>query len=87
MCIIFLLIYFGLKFILKELGNKFIVDFLPKDLVYYIKNIKFIDLFLNNINSKGFSLFSLNRGLSNLFIKSLNYNSLVVIIIIIFLIF
>nr|YP_009391028.1 NADH dehydrogenase subunit 5 [Caenorhabditis doughertyi]ARV88293.1 NADH dehydrogenase subunit 5 [Caenorhabditis doughertyi] len=75
-----------LKMLFKELTYKFLVDYLAKNSIYKMKNLKFMDLFLNNINSKGYTLF-LGSGLfKNYYMKSLNFNSVVVLIFIFFMI-
>lgn len=76
-----------LKFLFKELTYKFLVDYFAKNRILKIKNFKFIDLFLNNINSKGFTFFNFLGLFKNNYLKSLNFNSIVVVIFIIFLIF
>lgn len=86
LCLIIFLCFLGLKFILKEITYKFLVDYLAKNRILKIKNLKFIDLFLNNINSKGFSLSINLRIINNIYIKNLNFNSLLVLVFFIFLI-
>ena len=81
---IIILAFFCGKFILKEFVYKFMVDFFAKDGVYGILNYKFCDLLLNNINSKGVTFFSFSRFLRNRYIKSLNFNSIVIILIVFF---
>jgi hypothetical protein len=81
---IFFVSYLGLKVILKELVYKFVVDFLPIVTVVYCKDYKFLDFFLNNTVSKGFSSFSVFTFLRNSFIKGLSFNSVVVIIMFLF---
>jgi len=85
--IIIFLSFLLIKLLFKELTYKFLVDYLAKNSILKIKNFKFIDLFLNNINSKGFSFFSNSGLINNIYLKSLNFNSVVVLIFIIFLIF
>lgn len=85
--IIIFLRFIGLKFLLKELTYKFLVDYLAKNSIYKIKNLKFMDLFLNNIISKGFSLSIFNGLFFSSYIKSLNFNSVVILIFFVFLIF
>lgn len=85
--LIIFLSYLGLKFILKELTYKFLVDYLAKNSILKIKNLKFIDQFLNKIVINGFRLVSLSSFFSNSYIKSLNFNSLIVLIFFVFLIF
>lgn len=82
---VFFIIFLSLKMLFKELVYKFLVDYLAKNRIYKIKNLKFIDLFLNNIISKGFTNLRLISSTNLIFIKRKNYNSLVIIMIVIFL--
>nr|YP_009390980.1 NADH dehydrogenase subunit 5 [Caenorhabditis remanei]ARV88233.1 NADH dehydrogenase subunit 5 [Caenorhabditis remanei] len=75
-----------LKMLFKELTYKFLVDYLAKNSIYKMKNLKFMDLFLNNINSKGYTLFLSSGLFKNYYLKSLNFNSVVVLIFIFFMI-
>lgn len=77
----------GFKIIYKEFVYKFLVDYLAKSRVYKIKNIKFIDLILNDIVLKGFSLFRNTRFSIILYIKNKKFNRVVGVIIIMFLLF
>nr|AET08628.1 NADH dehydrogenase subunit 5 [Contracaecum osculatum] len=79
-----LVAYLGLKFLLKEFVYKFVVDYLAKDFIYSLVNYKFFDLLLNNINSKGVTLFSLTGVLGNSYMKSLYFNSVVVVLMLFF---
>lgn len=82
--IIIFLSFLILKILFKELIYKFLVDYLAKNSIYKIKNLKFIDLFLNNINSKGYTLFLSSGIFKNYYLKRLNFNSVVVLIFIFF---
>lgn len=85
---LFIFVFFlGLKFFFYELLYKFSVDFLPKVSVYFMENFKFLDFFLLSTNSKGFSFFSLTGFLRNSFMKSLNFNSIVLLILFLFFLF
>nr|YP_009110120.1 NADH dehydrogenase subunit 5 [Caenorhabditis tropicalis]AIW58305.1 NADH dehydrogenase subunit 5 [Caenorhabditis tropicalis] len=75
-----------LKMLFKELTYKFLVDYLAKNSIYKVKNLKFMDLFLNNVNSKGYTLFLSTGILKNYYLKSLNFNSVVVLFFIFFMI-
>nr|BAV78685.1 NADH dehydrogenase subunit 5 [Steinernema litorale] len=81
MFIIFSVISFFIivKFVMKELTFKFVVDLLPKLSIYLSVDMKFVDYLLNSFNSKGFTSFSVFTFLGGGFMKSLNYNSIVVI--------
>nr|AJW75169.1 NADH dehydrogenase subunit 5 [Oscheius chongmingensis] len=79
------LAFVTLKVLFKELAYKFLVDYFAKNSILKMKNLKFMDLFLNNMNSKGFTTY-LNLGLfNNLYMKSLNFNSLLILVFFIFL--
>nr|YP_009550286.1 NADH dehydrogenase subunit 5 [Heterorhabditis indica]YP_817460.1 NADH dehydrogenase subunit 5 [Heterorhabditis bacteriophora]ABJ80704.1 NADH dehydrogenase subunit 5 [Heterorhabditis bacteriophora]AZU95945.1 NADH dehydrogenase subunit 5 [Heterorhabditis bacteriophora]QAA11090.1 NADH dehydrogenase subunit 5 [Heterorhabditis indica]QAA11102.1 NADH dehydrogenase subunit 5 [Heterorhabditis bacteriophora] len=82
--LILLLSFMSLKFLLKELTYKFLVDYLAKFSVLKLKNLKFMDLFLNGLNSKGFTMFMFSSLLSNNYMKSLNFNSAVILLFFIF---
>lgn len=61
----FLIVFFNVSLLLKVFKYKFFVDYLNKVFIYFCKDIKFIDLFLNASISKGFSVstfFSLKRN-------------------------
>nr|YP_010708749.1 NADH dehydrogenase subunit 5 [Cruznema tripartitum]WCR50916.1 NADH dehydrogenase subunit 5 [Cruznema tripartitum] len=73
------------KLLFKELTYKFLVDYLAKNSILKMKNFKFIDNYLNSmiqLLSKNLSFFSLS---SNYYMKSLNFNSVVFLTMMIFL--
>nr|ARV88281.1 NADH dehydrogenase subunit 5 [Caenorhabditis sp.] len=76
-----------LNILMKELKYKFLVDYLAKNSVMKMKNIKFMDMLLNKLNSSGYSSFNFTSFLSNMYMKSLNFNGLVVLIFFIFMIY
>nr|BAV82872.1 NADH dehydrogenase subunit 5 [Toxocara canis] len=76
--------FFCVKFLLKEYVYKFLCDLFVKDIVYFLKSYKFFDLFLNNINSKGVTFFSFQGFWGNSYMKSLNFNSVVIVLMLIF---
>ena len=82
--LILFLSFLSLKLLFKELTYKFLVDYLAKNRIYKIKNLKFIDLFLNNINSKGYRRFGYLSLLNNNYIKRLNFNSIIILIFVLF---
>lgn len=51
-----------------------------------MKNLKFMDLFLHNIISKGFSLSLVSGLFRGNYLKRFNYNSIVILVFMIFLI-
>uniref|UniRef100_UPI0030DF1D34 NADH dehydrogenase subunit 5 n=1 Tax=Porrocaecum reticulatum TaxID=2161849 RepID=UPI0030DF1D34 len=79
------LFFFTCKFLLKEFVYKFLSDYAAKAWIYGLKNYKFFDLLLNNVNSKGVTFFSFLGLWSNSYMKSLNFNSVVVVIMLFFL--
>nr|YP_010938382.1 NADH dehydrogenase subunit 5 [Toxocara apodemi]WLE72141.1 NADH dehydrogenase subunit 5 [Toxocara apodemi] len=76
--------FFCVKFLLKECAYKFLCDLFVSDLIYFLKSYKFFDLLLNNVNSKGVTFFSFSGFLGNSYMKSLNFNSVVIILMVIF---
>nr|YP_004123399.1 NADH dehydrogenase subunit 5 [Contracaecum rudolphii B Bullini et al., 1986]ACP30396.1 NADH dehydrogenase subunit 5 [Contracaecum rudolphii B Bullini et al., 1986] len=79
-----LLVYLGLKFLLKEFTYKFVVDFLAKDFIYGLVNYKFFDLMLNGLNSKGVGVVSVSSLLGNNYMKSFYFNSIVFLLMLFF---
>nr|YP_009162020.1 NADH dehydrogenase subunit 5 [Litoditis aff. marina PmIV]AKS28870.1 NADH dehydrogenase subunit 5 [Litoditis aff. marina PmIV] len=77
--------FLAVKMLFKELTYKFLVDYLAKNSVMKMKNLKFMDLFLNNLNSKGFSSFMYLSLFNNNYLKSLNFNSIIILVFFIFL--
>lgn len=82
--LIIALAFFCVKVLLKEFVYKFLVDLLAKESIYGLVNYKFFDLLLNNINSKGVTFFSFSGFLGNNYMKSLNFNSIIVVLILFF---
>ena len=82
--IIILLCYFSFKLLFKELAYKFLVDYFAKNVIYKMKNLKFID---NNLNKFGYMGFNLLGRLGTVFtgyISSFKYNNLVILIFLLF---
>lgn len=82
--LIIFLSFFCVKILLKEFVYKFLVDLFAKETIYGLVNYKFFDLLLNNINSKGVTFFSFSGFLSNSYIKRLNFNSIMVVLMLFF---
>lgn len=74
-----------LKYLMKEFVYKFLVDYLAKNRIYKVKNIKFVDLLLNNFISKGFRVRRRVGIYRNIIIKGKFYNSVVLLVIVLFL--
>nr|QXE43451.1 NADH dehydrogenase subunit 5 [Ophidascaris baylisi] len=84
---IFMMLFVGFfsgKLLLKEFVYKFLVDFFAKDFIYGLKNYKFFDLMLNNVNSKGVTFFSFSGFSNNSYMKNLHFNSVVIILMLFF---
>nr|AST14930.1 NADH dehydrogenase subunit 5 [Hammerschmidtiella sp. ZengetLiu-2016] len=85
---IFILLFLGficLKFMSGEMKYKFLADYDAKHSVFFISNGKSVDVFLEQMNIKGFSIFSFGGGLMNMMFKSLNFNMIMILVIFIFL--
>nr|YP_001700364.2 NADH dehydrogenase subunit 5 [Haemonchus contortus]ABY64771.2 NADH dehydrogenase subunit 5 [Haemonchus contortus] len=84
--IICLVSYFVYKMMFKELMYKFFVDYLAKNVIYKVKNMKFFDLNLNKLNFVNFFAFS---TFSNVFMKymgNFKYNNVIFLIFLIYLV-
>nr|YP_009024221.1 NADH dehydrogenase subunit 5 [Oesophagostomum asperum]AGL61163.1 NADH dehydrogenase subunit 5 [Oesophagostomum asperum] len=79
-----LLSYFGFKLLFKELTYKFLVDYLAKNVIYKIKNLKFMDNNLNKFGYMGFNMMSILSISSIKYMLSFNYNNLVILVFFIF---
>nr|YP_010878790.1 NADH dehydrogenase subunit 5 [Gnathostoma binucleatum]WHE41113.1 NADH dehydrogenase subunit 5 [Gnathostoma binucleatum] len=78
--VVCLLFFFVLKFLSKEMQYKFLVDYIVKLFISWVKSNKFVDLFLGGLNSKGYDFFLLS-GYGGLgLMKSFYYNSLVIVV-------
>ena len=76
--------YFIFKLLFKELVYKFLVDYLAKNVIYKLKNLKFMDNNLNKFGYMGFNfLGSLGIFFTN-YIVSFKYNNLIILIFFIF---
>nr|BAV82602.1 NADH dehydrogenase subunit 5 [Ancylostoma caninum] len=82
--LIILLSYFVFKLLFKELAYKFLVDYLAKNVIYKVKNFKFMD---NNLNKFGYMGFNFLGGFSTYFIGYMNsfkYNNLIILVFLLF---
>nr|CAD88801.1 NADH dehydrogenase subunit 5 [Necator americanus] len=76
--------YFVFKLLFKELVYKFLVDYLAKNVIYKLKNLKFMDNNLNKFGYMGFNfLGSLGMFFTN-YMVSFKYNNLIILMFIIF---
>lgn len=82
--LIIFLSFLSVKILFKELTYKFLVDYLAKNRILKMKNLKFMDLFLNNLNSKGYRRFLYLRLVNNNYIKRLNFNRVIILIFVVF---
>nr|YP_009024233.1 NADH dehydrogenase subunit 5 [Oesophagostomum columbianum]AGL61175.1 NADH dehydrogenase subunit 5 [Oesophagostomum columbianum] len=82
---ILFLCYFGFKLLFKELAYKFLVDYLAKNVIYKVKNLKFMD---NSLNKYGYMGFNMLGSLSYFFtsyMSSYKYNNLIILVFFLFL--
>nr|YP_008145675.1 NADH dehydrogenase subunit 5 [Ascaridia columbae]AGI96028.1 NADH dehydrogenase subunit 5 [Ascaridia columbae] len=77
-------IYFVIKILFKELAYKFLVDYFSKGFIYFLINLKFVDMFLGELNNKGFSNLMLGSSNFILMMKNLYFNSLVLVLFFVF---
>nr|YP_009240276.1 NADH dehydrogenase subunit 5 [Haemonchus placei]AMO01510.1 NADH dehydrogenase subunit 5 [Haemonchus placei]BAV82737.1 NADH dehydrogenase subunit 5 [Haemonchus placei] len=78
--------YFIFKLLFKELIYKFLVDYLAKNVIYKVKNVKFFDLNLNKLNFINFNTFG---TFGNVFLKymgNFKYNNVIFLIFLIYLV-
>nr|YP_009642627.1 NADH dehydrogenase subunit 5 [Heterakis dispar]QCI56233.1 NADH dehydrogenase subunit 5 [Heterakis dispar] len=78
--LILMFIYFVVKILMKELVYKFLVDYYAKGVIYFLKNFKFVDMFLGGLNDKGYDFLMLSGSNFMLIMKNLYYNSLILVV-------
>nr|YP_010519815.1 NADH dehydrogenase subunit 5 [Parazoniolaimus collaris]UXP34592.1 NADH dehydrogenase subunit 5 [Parazoniolaimus collaris] len=84
LAMIIILAYFGFKMLFKELAYKFLVDYFAKNVIYKVKNLKFMDNNLNKFGYMGFNLFG-SFGTTFLgYMSSFKYNNLVILVFFLF---
>lgn len=83
--LILIIVYFGYKLLFKELVYKFLVDYLAKNVIYKIKNLKFFDLGLNKFNYFGFNALRTLNYVFNYYISTFKHNNLIFLLFLIFL--
>nr|AQX44518.1 NADH dehydrogenase subunit 5 [Gnathostoma sp. MMS-2017] len=79
-----LMLFFVFKFLSKEVQYKFLVDYVVKLLVGRVKSNKFMDLFLSSLNNNGYDFFLFSSYGSLTFMKSFYYNSMVLVLFLLF---
>jgi len=79
-----LIVFFKVSLLLKEFKYKFFVDYLNKFFIYFCKDIKFMDLFLNSTISKSFR-FSIFFSLKRIYFLKRNIRNIFVLILLFFL--
>nr|AGY95421.1 NADH dehydrogenase subunit 5 [Hypodontus macropi] len=82
--LIVLLCYYSFKLLFSELSYKFLVDYLAKNIIYKVKNLKFMD---NNLNKFGYMGFNFFGGLGVLltgYLSSFKYNNLIILVFFLF---
>nr|AVV66505.1 NADH dehydrogenase subunit 5 [Cooperia oncophora] len=82
---IVILSYFVYKILFKEFIYKFLVDYLAKNVIYKVKNLKFLDLWLNKIGFYSFNWIGTLSNNFNYFMSTLKYNNVIFLIFLIFL--
>nr|YP_009243341.1 NADH dehydrogenase subunit 5 [Heterakis beramporia]AMR36308.1 NADH dehydrogenase subunit 5 [Heterakis beramporia] len=82
--LILFFIYFVVKFLLKEVVYKFLVDYFAKFFIYFMKNFKFVDMFLGGVNDKGYNFIMSGSSSFMLLMSNMYYNSLILVIFIVF---
>nr|YP_003434134.1 NADH dehydrogenase subunit 5 [Chabertia ovina]ACX85216.1 NADH dehydrogenase subunit 5 [Chabertia ovina] len=85
LAMILMLCFFSYKLLFKELVYKFLVDYLAKNVIYKVKNFKFMD---NNLNKFGYMSFNLLSVIATFFtgyLSSLKYNNLIILVFLVFL--
>lgn len=83
--IIIILRFIILKFLFKELIYKFLVDYLAKNVIYKLKDLKFIDISLNGLGYVGFNSFGSLSYVFRNYISTFRYNKIIFLIFFIFL--
>ena len=78
------MIFFIFKYLFVELKYKFLGDYDAKHSVVMLQNNKYFDMILDKFNLRGHRLLSFRRNLGRAVFESLDFN---VVLIIIFLIF
>nr|YP_010575572.1 NADH dehydrogenase subunit 5 [Varestrongylus eleguneniensis]UZM11412.1 NADH dehydrogenase subunit 5 [Varestrongylus eleguneniensis] len=86
MMMLIVLFFFLLKLILKELVYKFFVDYFSCYLLKFGKNYKWLDLGLMKIGNNFYYLFMMTGKMKGLYLNSLGFNSVVVLILLLFII-
>nr|YP_008963966.1 NADH dehydrogenase subunit 5 [Hypodontus macropi]AGY95409.1 NADH dehydrogenase subunit 5 [Hypodontus macropi] len=79
-----LLCYYSFKLLFKELIYKFLVDYLAKNVICKVKNLKFMD---NSLSKFGYMGFNFLESISIFFtgyMSSFKYNNLVVLVFLLF---
>lgn len=80
---LFIMSFFS-KFILSEFSTKFLVDYLPKALQNCLLNLKFKEFFYYNLSFKFINSLVSFRNLSSIFFYSNLYNSLIFLVLLLF---
>nr|YP_009445098.1 NADH dehydrogenase subunit 5 [Marshallagia marshalli]ATV81507.1 NADH dehydrogenase subunit 5 [Marshallagia marshalli] len=78
-------VYWVFKILIKELIYKFLVDYLAKNVIVKVKNLKFVDLWLNVTNYKGFNVLNLLSYVLNYYMSTFKHNNLIFLLFFIFL--
>lgn len=85
--VFFFVLYFFIKFLLTDITFKFLADYTPKFIILNFFDLKFMEYFFFNLRSFFISFFISFSSIFNLFFLSNYFNSLLIIVFIIFIIF
>nr|YP_009310870.1 NADH dehydrogenase subunit 5 [Triodontophorus serratus]AOT98904.1 NADH dehydrogenase subunit 5 [Triodontophorus serratus] len=83
--LIILFSYMIFKLLVKEFVYKFLVDYLAKNVIYKVKNFKFMDNNLNKFGYMGFNFLGLFGTLFTGYMSTFKYNNLVILMFFLFL--
>lgn len=80
----FFILFFSKKFLLRELGTKFLADYLPKVAQFFFFNLKFNELFLYKFSHTLISFFFYNGSFFLGYLYSNYYSSLLFLVVLFF---
>nr|YP_010981599.1 NADH dehydrogenase subunit 5 [Kalicephalus indicus]UAV84949.1 NADH dehydrogenase subunit 5 [Kalicephalus indicus] len=82
--LIMMVVYLVLKLLFKELVYNFLVDYFAKNVIYKVKNLKFMDMNLNKFGYLSFNNLGVLSLFFNYYLNSFKYNNVVIIIFLLF---
>nr|YP_010892324.1 NADH dehydrogenase subunit 5 [Cylicostephanus longibursatus]WJO90057.1 NADH dehydrogenase subunit 5 [Cylicostephanus longibursatus] len=83
--LIILFSYLMFKMLIKEFAYKFLVDYLAKNVIYKVKNLKFMDNNLNKFGYMGFNFLGIFSTLFTGYMSAFKYNNLIILMFFLFL--